>query len=305
MNVEAETEQSQNFQDRLGQWVSSQGFWFQLRYSFSGGGAKGTFLFHFLKLIARVTVFVAILAVIAWIFIVRQTGTQSYREAFRETFHEKLNAEEVDLKNFDIGKGEFYIGLLGATGGEDTFFTGFEARSLKCRMSILDRFRDTWDPGLIEISRLELGLRAGADSEEAARGMADVLFQDSEKVRIDGLQVEDTNIRWGYSVRTRGSILGSQMRAQRVSDGWRLRFRGGTFTQNWLKKLEIVELDVVVDRTGVNFEKGTFRKGEGTACVPGGEGRSRAATGGFGKSRSAESGCFVDRSAGGEKLCGG
>ncbi len=263
MNVEVENEQSQNFQERLGQWVSSQGFWFQLRYSFSGGGAKGAFLFHFLKLVARVSVFLVIVAIGVWIFLVRQTDTDGYVESLQEALKEKLSATEVDLKHFDIEQGEFYIGLLGATGDEDTFFTGLDIRSLKCRQGMLDRFREQWDPGLIEISRLDLGLRAGADSDEAAQGMADVLFQDSEKIRIDAIQVADANIRWGYSERTRGAVLGSKMRAQRVPEGWRLRFRGGTFTQNWLKKLEIKELDVLCDRNGVTIEKGTFIKGEG------------------------------------------
>jgi hypothetical protein len=31
-----ESEQSQNFNERLSQWVANQGFWFQIRYSMTG-----------------------------------------------------------------------------------------------------------------------------------------------------------------------------------------------------------------------------------------------------------------------------
>ena len=35
-----ETEQLQNFNERLSQWVANQGFWFQVRYSMSGTGME-------------------------------------------------------------------------------------------------------------------------------------------------------------------------------------------------------------------------------------------------------------------------
>ena len=34
---------------------------------------------------------------------------------------------------------------------------------------------------------------------------------------------------------------------QRVEDGWKLRFEGGEFSQNWLKRLEIDEMIVRID----------------------------------------------------------
>ena len=45
-----EPQQLQDFNERLSQWISNQGFWFQVRYSIAGSGVKGRLLFHFLKI---------------------------------------------------------------------------------------------------------------------------------------------------------------------------------------------------------------------------------------------------------------
>ena len=263
MNGQPESDQSQNFHERLSQWVSSQGFWFQLRYSFSGGGAKGAVAFHMFRLATRLMVFLLIAAAAGWIFLINQSNSGSYSEEVSTALKESLKAEEIELKGLVREQGEFYIGRLAMSGGEDTFFTVMEASSLKCKMRLFDTFKKAWDPGAITISRLDLGLRAGADSSKAAESMADVLFQKSGKMKLSTIVVNDTSLRWGYSERTRGSILGSKMRAVKTPDGWRLRFRGGTFTQNWLKRLEIVELDVVFGREGIVFEKAVFKKDQG------------------------------------------
>lgn len=263
MNVEAETEQLQNFHGRLSQWVSSQGFWFQLRYSLSGGGSKGALTFHFFRLAARLAIFAVVVTAGVWVFLVRQTGTDAYANALNATLKKRLGAEEIELKGFDRQQGEFSISRAVMKGSENTFFTGMELRNLKCQMGLLDAFREEWDPGLISISRANLGLRAGSDSLKSAEAMADVYFQDTGRIKLTSLVVNDISIDWGYSERNRGNIRGSKMRAQRIPEGWRLRFRGGTFTQNWLKRLEIQELDVVFGRQGMVFEKAVFRKNQG------------------------------------------
>ncbi len=263
MSGQPESEQLQNFYERLGQWVSSQGFWFQLRYSLSGGGAMGALSFHVLNLAARVGVFLLIVAVGGWVFLIKRTGSEGYREDLTENLKQSLAAEKIELQGFSMRQGEFYISRMALIGGEETFFSGMELRNIKARKDTIDDFRSQWDPGLVEISRADVDLRAGADSEESATAIGDVLLQKSDEVKLDGIKVADMTLRWGYSSRTRGAIDGSKMRAQRVPDGWRVRFTGGTFSQNWLKRLEIVDLIVAFRREGIVFEKAVFKKGRG------------------------------------------
>lgn len=263
MNGQPESEQSQNFQERLSQWVSSQGFWFQLRYSLAGGGMKGAVAFHALRLATRLMVFLLVAAGLTWVFLVVRSGGEAFSREVSESLKGKLRSEEIQVQGLSREQGEFYVSRMAMTGGEDTFFTFLEARNLKCQMGLLDGLRKKWDPGNISIAKLDIGIRAGADSPEAAESMADVLFQANGAMQLRTISVDDASLQWGYSERTRGAIVGSKLRAEKLADGWRLKFRGGTFTQNWLKELEIVELDAVFGRQGVVFEKALFKKGQG------------------------------------------
>jgi hypothetical protein len=263
MNAQTEPEQLQNFHQKLSRWVSSQGFWFQLRYSLSGQGAKGAFAFHAARLAARFAVFLLIVAAGVWVYLLKQADMSSYREGFQSALKEKLGANEIELRGLERRQGQFSISRLTMSGKESTFFTGLELRNLKCRKTLLDVFRKEWDPGVITISRVDLGLRAGSDSLEAAESIADVYFQDTGGIKLESMIVNDLSVSWGFSERTRGSIVGTSMKAERLADGWRLRFKGGVFTQNWLKRLEIDEIDLVFGRQGIVFEKAQFRKGEG------------------------------------------
>lgn len=176
---------------------------------------------------------------------------------------EKLGGNEIEMKGLISEQGVFSISRLALTGKEGTFFSELEMRNLKCKRSIFGDFRKDWNPGVVNISRVDLGLRAGSDSLEAAESMANVYFQDTGRLKLEKIVVNEMSIRWGYSERTRGSIIGSYMTADRLSDGWKLRFKGGTFSQNWLKRLNIEELVVQFGRKGLVIEKATFKKNDG------------------------------------------
>lgn len=219
--------------------------------------------FHLLRLFARALVFLLVVAVGFWVFMIRQAGGSSYREDVKSAIKQRLLAEEIQIQGLTREHGEFYISRLAMLGGDDTFFSDLEARNIKCKMGLFDGFKKQWNPGIISISRLNLGLRAGADSAEAAKSIGDVLFRDDESIKLGTIVVNSASLRWGYSERTRGSITDSKMWIQKIPDGWKLRFKGGRFTQNWLKRLEIEELDVLIGREGIIFEKAVFKKDEG------------------------------------------
>lgn len=263
MNAQGESEQLQNFHERLSQWVASQGFWFQLRYSMSRTGGKGSVFFHLFSIFTRLAIFAVVVGLGLWFFLIKQAGTDNFQTKVRASLKERLGAEEVQVVGFSRDQGTLSINRMAMSGGDETFFTGLELRNLRCRMGLMDGFSKVWDPGQVSISRMEIGLRAGADSEESSGAIAKVLFQDTGRLKLSVIEVADMSLRWGYSERTRGEILGSRMTALRLENGWRLTFRGGSFSQNWLQRLEIEELEVVFGEKGVVFEKVVLRKGGG------------------------------------------
>jgi hypothetical protein len=259
-----EAEQAQDFNERLSQWVANQGFWFQVRYSMSGTGGKGMAMFHLLRMSFRVLVFTMVAAAGTWVYLAKRTETKRFDAELRDSLQSALSASELELRGFSRVQGKLEINRLACKGGNQTFYTSLEARNIRCKMGFFDGLIGRWDPGTISLSRLDLDLHAGADDAKSAKMLAAALFKKSNDVLINSLQIADASLHWGYSERTRGSIENSVLKIQRLENGLKLNFTGGTFSQNWLQRIEIVSLIVVCDPDGLTFERAEFRRGQGT-----------------------------------------
>ena len=235
----------------------------------SASGSKGTVVFHLLKMASRVLVFLLVVAIGGWVYLVKVTGTKKFSDGIRTSLLAGLSASEVELKGFGQARGQLSINQLTCQGGSKTFFTSLEARNIRCKMDLLDSIGGIWDVGTIAISLLDMELRAGADDPESAQLLAKALFQTSPRVVANTLEVADATLRWGYSDRTQGAIENSVLKVQRVENGLKLNFKGGTFSQNWLRKLQIVNLVISCDPDGLTFEKAEFQKGLGTVDFSG------------------------------------
>lgn len=259
-----DSEQSQNFNERLSQWVANQGFWFQVRYSMSGKGMKGRAMFHLLRLAFRLLVFVLLLALVAWIYLLNRPNGVRFNQEFKQELQTALSASEMELVGMQHVQGQLEMGRMAAQGGSETFYDSLEARNIRFKMGLLDGLAGRWQPGTISIARLEIDLRAGTDDAESAAKFAEAVFRQPQAVEVNSFEVADVTLRWGYSERTQGSIESSSLRMQRTETGWRLNFKGGIFHQNWLKRLEIVELVVLAEKGGLVFERAELRGQMGT-----------------------------------------
>lgn len=264
-----ESEQSQNFNERLSQWVASQGFWFQVRYSMSGSGTKGRAMFHLLRLGFRLVIFVLILALGSWIYLWKRPNSVRFNQEFKEDLKSAISASELELRGLQHLQGQLELGRLAAQGGSGTFYDSLEARNIRCKMGLLDGLLGRWQPGIISIARLEIDLRAGTDDADSAAKLAQAVFRKPLVVEANSFEVADATLRWGYSERTQGAIESSTLKMQRTDTGWRLSFKGGTFQQNWLKRLEIVDLVVLAESGGIVFERAELKRLKGTVEFPG------------------------------------
>lgn len=264
-----DAEQSNNFNERLSQWIANQGFWFQIRYTMSSSGLKGRAMIHVLRLGFRMLIFLLLVTVGCWIYLLKRTDSIRFREALKEDLQAGLSASEVEIRGVRRTQGQFELSRLAADGGNETFFTSMEMRNLRFKMGLLDGLVGLWQPGIISIGRLVLDLRAGADDAESARKLAESMFRKPTMIDVSAFEVADVTVRWGYSERTEGAIESSTLNMQRTDSGWRMIFKGGTFRQNWLNKLEIVNLVVVGDADGLVFEKAELRQGASTVSFTG------------------------------------
>jgi hypothetical protein len=264
-----ESEQSQNFNERLSQWVANQGFWFQVRYSISGSGTTGTAMFHLLRMSVRLLIFLLIASAGYWVYLVKRPNSEGFREDFQLALDQGLSATESEMRGLTVERGQFAINRLASTGGSGTFFSSFEARNIRGKIGLFHGKGSRWDPGTISISTLDLDLNAGADDAESAESISSVVFAEFPNAAITNFEVADASLRWGYSDRARGSISNSVMKIQRGEGTLRVSFQGGTFSQNWLRDLEIVNLVVRCNPQGLVFEQAKFQSRRGTVDFSG------------------------------------
>jgi len=264
-----EAEQIQNFNERLSQWISSQGFWFQARYSLSGRGMTGQAAYQLLRLAARVFAFLLLVGIGFWVYLVKRTDSPAMRESMRVGLEQAIGANELAINGLARVQSQLEIAKIGAEGGPGTFFDTLELRNIRCRMGLLDGLIGVWEPGIVSVVRLDLDLRAGADDPESAAAFANTFFHQSDDLRIDTIEVKDATIRWGFSERTRGGVESSELRMTRLGNGWRIQLRGGKFSQNWLGDLGIVNLVAVCDPDGLHLEEAEFSHGSGSVNLAG------------------------------------
>ncbi|MGC4016148.1 MAG: hypothetical protein QM755_16735 [Luteolibacter sp.] len=252
-----ETEQLQSFNERLSQWISSQGFWFQLRYSMAGGSYSSA-TYHFLRLMFRIFLFLLVVGLGCGVYLVKRVDMKNFPKQLAESIGPKLDASESKIEGFQRVQGRFNLRKLTLSGGPNAWYSSITANNVRCDMGLLDGLVGVWKPGPLSISRLEVDVRAGAEDPAEAVRHSESFLKSYPGVDVVSLDVADANVRWGYSQYTSGRIDGSRLTAQRMGDGWRLQFQGGRFTQNWLRGVAIEKLVVFASDDGLKVEEGTF-----------------------------------------------
>lgn len=256
-------ENSDNFNERLSQWVANQGFWFQVRFSMASGGSKGVVMVHLVRFATRLLLLLAVAGIGAGVYLFNLPTSTKFKTKVEAAIGAGLGAQESKLSGFKRVQGSLNISKFASVGNRKTFFSTLEARSIKCQMGILNSLPGKWNLGVLSIGELDIHLNAGADDTESAKGIANSLFRDFGELVFETIDVREGTVRWGFSERTRGIISGSHLKIQRVPEGWRINVSGGQFSQNWLRRLDIVELVALCTRDGIKFEKAEFRKGLG------------------------------------------
>ena len=270
-----EAEQTQSFNQRLSQWIASQGFWFQLRHSMSGGGGWAMTMNHLMRLSFKLLMALVVAAGGFGIYLVKRVQYPAFQQSLNSGLASGLGATEAKVLDFSRSQGSVQIRRIGAEGGKDSFFRNLDAGNVRMKMGLLDGLAGPWEAGTLQAKWMEIDLKAGADNAEQAKALGESFFREWNGFRFSSIEVDEATLRWGFSQRTQGRIEQSYMVATRVSEGWRLVFKGGTLSQNWLKDLEIVEMTVECDSTGMKILKGEFKCGGGDV-----EFRDVAVTGG-------------------------
>lgn len=264
-----EVEQTQSFNQKLSQWIASQGFWFQLRHSMSGGGGWAMTMSHLVRLGFKILIALVVASGGFGIYLVKRIGSEPFINSLNVGLEEGLKASEAKIVDFARVQGDAQIRRIGAEGGKESFFHSLDAGNVRFRMGLLSGMAGSWDAGTLVAKWMDINVKAGAETPAEAKVAGASFFHDWASFRFSSIHVDEATVRWGYSERTWGKIEKSQMTATRSGDGWHLIFTGGTFSQNWLKGLEIVELKMDCTPGSVRVTKGEFKAGNGTVVLKG------------------------------------
>lgn len=249
------------FNQQMNEWISRQGLWFQLRHAADGQSVASKLA----RVILRVLILGGVCCLLVGIYLVKRVGKSGFKEDVSAAIESSLRGSNVELGTIKKDRDVATISSIEMEGEDEAFFHQLEARQVSFNMKLTDGLLGVWHGGSVFMDRLDLTLKAGARNDQSASQAYGALFDDHPSFFFERIEADETNLKWGYSEKNRGSIEKSQMRANRTGDQWELNFSGGRFNQNWLKNLEIDYLTVICDRQGgVHLKKGRLLSGKGS-----------------------------------------
>ena len=247
------------FNEQMNEWVSRQGLWFQLRHAAAGQ----TICARMARVGLRLFMVLIVTLLILWFYLERRIESESFRDGIQSSVEKSLKGADCELGDIRKERDFVTITSLDIKGTDESFFHSLQARQMRFNMELSDGLIGEWDAGGVSVDKLDLLVKAGGSDNASAAASYSAFFDELGDFNFEWIEVDSTDIRWGYSETNRGSISDSHMTAAREGDSWRLEFKGGTFSQNWLQNLEIGKLVVICDKEGVHIKKGELRSGAG------------------------------------------
>ncbi len=278
-NMQNNQQKLDEFQARMSHWVASQGLVFQLMHGGSVQGARSTIFGWVARMCLRVMILLLVGGLIFLFYLIRRPSSELFNARVSEALEDATGASHTsNLGLISRKAGYFELTSLDMKGGEDSFFDRIRLRNAKTRMGFLSWWRASlrwpiplemitdWDGEEVVIGSLNLSVKSGSEDSDGA-AIYQTIFNKGEKFSFDRVEVQNASLSWGYSELTEGKIENSRLSAQRKGEGWSVIFKGGTFSQNWLKDLEIEKLECELTREGFEITDGRLRGREGVGVL--------------------------------------
>ena len=267
------------FQARMSHWVTSQGLVFQLMHGRAMQGASSTIFGWMARMGLRIMILFLVGCLIFLFYLIARPSSDRFNARVEEALQDTMGGVmTVPLGPTTREDGYLELSSLDMEGGEDSFFDQVRVRNAKTRMGLLAWWRVSlrwpiplemvrdWDGEEVVIESLDLSVKSGSEDADGAR-IYQAIFNKGEKFSFDRVEVLNASLSWGYSEVTAGRIENSRLSAQRKGEGWSVVFKGGTFSQNWLKDLEIDKMECELTREGFEITEGRLRGKQGVGVL--------------------------------------
>lgn len=260
--MNAREEKRAAFNEQMNEWVSRQGLWFQLRHAADGQ----TIVARLLRVFIRLFIILVIALFFLWLYLVKRVEGDAFNAKITTALEEVLAAENCEVGSIHKARDTITISSVKADGTAGSFFHKAAARVIRLNMGITDGVIGKWSADAVNITQLDLEVKAGDRDDAAAAKSFAALFAKYENFEFERIEVDVANIQWGYSETNSGSITNTTMSVVRNGDSWNIELSGGMFSQNWLRNLEIQKMIVVCDKKGIHIKEAKLRSGLGTVA---------------------------------------
>ncbi len=152
MSGNIDSEQWQNFNQRLTYWIFKQGFWFQLKYSLFLGGKKPGLMLHFVHLTLRLVIFL-IFGGLVWVGVVKFTGEEKFTKLFSDQVEKKFAADEIEIQGVSRERGKFTIFRLAMIADKSSFLRAWSFQIWSVREIFLWILEGLGSRGLLKYLR--------------------------------------------------------------------------------------------------------------------------------------------------------
>lgn len=256
-----------DFNSRMNSWMSEQGLLFQLTHGGSGLGGRSPVADTLVRLIISAALIALLLLIGTGGYLIYHARSDDFSAGLESTIGKTLSAQDIRATGFSRTFNSGQFGEIYAVGGDESFFTGLEARAIQFPMSLPDGIIGNWNANRIQIESAFVHLTAGATTDAKAEKMWQSLFQQVPGFTFKTIGVYSANLSWGYTApATWGSIRSSKLTASRVNDGFQIHFQGGSFSQGLLRdfKIESIRLslqtngDIIIQEAVLSSEGGTL-----------------------------------------------
>ena len=256
------------FNDRMNNWISKQGLVFQLTHGGTGLGGNPPIIGSIIRSLLSILILALIAALAYGGYLYWKVSGDKLPEQLQKGIAAGLGAEELQVtatgfeRDFNSGSYKKVI----AKGNESTFYNHLEARNLKFQMEPLNGLFGDWEALNIDIGEAKISIKAGEADDQRAETSWQSLFFERSHFSFQSLRIKKATLSWGYSSpATWGSIVDSELIAERTPQGWKLKLKGGKFSQGIFRNFAIKEIKAELDKEqGLLIPEASLLAGKGT-----------------------------------------
>lgn len=240
-------ERINTYQSEISNWISKQGFFFQILQAPKLVGSSSGLITYFANIFIKLVVLALVVGLIYLYIIATAHHKPVYAENIGERIKTSLKAEEIHVEPLIGGLfSNVEVPEIIATGTKESFFDDLELQNVNMNLGNLISRRNNFNSSSISCSKLNFHAKISPGKEELLDKIYAPLFDESSWFNFKSFTARTFTCKWGYSKKTKGSIEGAKMTMDRKAGAWIVKITNGTINYGWIQGAEIKSIRILI-----------------------------------------------------------